>query len=84
MRLPERRDAVERTLERAVAPAHERLVLLVHAFEPALHGVHRLDVAPPLLLELAEQPEDLVGRALEAEVVDRLADHREHRVQRER
>ena len=38
----------------------------------------------PLLLERAEHGEDLLGRLLDHEVVERLADHAEHGEQRER
>ena len=77
-------DLVERALQRPVPRRHERRVLLGHAVEPLLHAVELAGVLLPLQREVAQQPEDLVRRALEPEVVDRLAHDREHRVQRER
>ena len=59
-------DLEQRLLERASASPDERVVLTPGSFDAAAHLVHLTDELLPLLRELAEQREDLVGRPLPA------------------
>src|SRR4051812_9122323 len=79
----ERVDALELPLDAAATRALELLERVRRGLEVAAHLVHLVDEAVPLLLEPLQSLQDLVRRAAELEVVDGLADHRQHREQRE-
>src|SRR5215207_11291124 len=75
-------DPVELALELAPAGAGEVVPAAPHRVEAAPHLLERVAELAPLLLERPETGEDLVGRALQLHLLDRLADDREHREQR--
>ena len=76
-------DLLERPLEGTPAGADEVVVVAPHRAQRPVELVHLLDEHPPLLLERAEQRQDLVRRVHELQVLDRLAHQCQHREQRE-
>ena len=71
-------DPAELPLELAQPGAGEVFQAALRGVEALHDGVERAGELDPLLAEAAQALEQLVGRALEAGVLDRLAHHRQH------
>src|SRR5206468_6394005 len=82
--VPEGVDLTDSLLEHALASPDERLVLAARAVDPLAERVHLADELLPLLEEMSEQAEDLVGPARDSEVLARLTDQCEHGEQGQR
>src|SRR6266480_1917449 len=82
--VPEGVDLADALLEHALPGPDERLVLPARAVDPLAERVHLADELLPLLEEMPEQAEDLVGPARELEVLARLTDQCEHGEQGQR
>ena len=76
--------AVEVAFELAAARARQVVPAAADGVEAAAHLVEGVGELAPLLLERRQADQDLVGRALEPGLLDRLADDGEHREQRAR
>src|SRR2546421_10990121 len=82
--VPEGVDLADALLEHALPGPDERLVLPARAVDPLAERVHLADELLPLLEEMPEQAEDLIGPARELEVLARLTDQCEHGEQGQR
>src|ERR1700737_422986 len=81
---PELVDPAEGPLEGVGAGPGERRVLLAGGVDPLADLLHLALELAPLLRKLAQEAEDLVGGAREAEVLDHLTDERQDDEQGER